>query len=59
MKRSELLQELARRIIQIKQPHPVRVAIDGVDAAGKTTQAEELAPLIKARGRFVLPDFMR
>lgn len=35
-------------------PHPVRVAFDGVDTAGKTTIANELAPLIIKRGRPVI-----
>ena len=37
-----------------ERPHPLRVAIDGVDAAGKTTLAEELGPLVEARGRPVI-----
>lgn len=46
MKRSQLLDYLANRIIRIQQPHPIRVAIDGPDVAGKTTLAQELvAPL--------------
>src|SRR5947207_12522408 len=54
MKRSQLLQWLARRILEIKQPHPIRVAIDGIDAAGKTTLAEELVTFIQAHGRPVI-----
>ncbi len=34
--------------------HPVRVAIDGVDAAGKTTLADELAVLLIQRGYSVI-----
>ena len=37
--------------------HPdrrIRVAIDGVDGAGKTTLADALAPLVAARGRPVI-----
>jgi uridine kinase len=34
--------------------HTVRVAIDGVDAAGKTTLADELAERLRAQGRFVI-----
>ena len=30
--------------------HPVRVAVDGVDASGKTTLADRLAPLIENQG---------
>jgi uridine kinase len=54
MKRSELLGELAGRIVRIELPHPVRVAVDGVDAAGKTTLAEELVMPLRARGRPVI-----
>jgi uridine kinase len=54
MKRSQLLKELASLIVQIKQPHPIRVAIDGVDAAGKTTFAQELDAFIQAAGRPVI-----
>src|SRR5438128_702151 len=54
VKRSQVLEELARRILHIEQPYPVRVAIDGPDAAGKTTLAQELSPLIQARGRPVI-----
>src|SRR5688572_29726232 len=54
MKRSQVLDELASRISRIEQKHPVRVAIDGVDAAGKTTMAEELVAPLKAYGRPVI-----
>lgn len=54
MKRSQLLDHLVSRIIQIQKPHPVRVAIDGPDAAGKTTLAQELVAPIQAHGRPVI-----
>lgn len=54
MKRSQLLDELASRIIQIELPHPIRVAIDGPDAAGKTRLAEELVAPLRAYGRPVI-----
>jgi len=54
MTREELRAELARRIAQVKRPHPVRVAIDGVDAAGKTMLAEELVAPLEALGRPVI-----
>jgi uridine kinase len=54
MNRSELLEELAGRILRIKQPHPLRVAIDGPDAAGKTSLAQELIEPLQARGRPVI-----
>ena len=34
--------------------HPVRVAIDGVDASGKTTLADRLVPLIEKQNRPVI-----
>jgi uridine kinase len=54
MKRSQMVNSLAARILQIERPHPIRIAIDGVDAAGKTTLAEELAASLKAHGRPVI-----
>jgi uridine kinase len=52
--RTALIADLAGRIVAVKRPHPLRVAIDGVDAAGKTTLADELAEVIRARGRPVI-----
>lgn len=49
-----MLEQLAERIILIQRPHPVRVAIDGIDAAGKTTLADELAHALEGRGRVVI-----
>lgn len=54
MKRSQFLDELARRIIQIELPHPIRVAIDGPDAAGKTRLADELVAPLQSQGRPVI-----
>jgi uridine kinase len=54
MHRSELVDYLADRITQSHRPHPVRVAIDGPDAAGKTTLADELATSLQARGSSVM-----
>jgi uridine kinase len=52
--RAAVLDELVARILAVRVPHPVRVAIDGPDAAGKTTLARELAVRIRAAGRPVL-----
>ena len=52
--RERLLAHLARRIVAVSRPHPLRVAIDGVDGAGKTTLADELAPRVRALGREVV-----
>ena len=54
VKRAQLLDELAQRIVHIERSHPIRVAIDGVDAAGKTMLAEELVTPIQACGRPVI-----
>lgn len=54
MNRNELLDILAEQILAIDRPHPVRVAIDGGSAAGKTILADELAATLKAAGRTVI-----
>ncbi len=54
MERHVLVEDLASRIAAIVRPHPVRVAIDGVDAAGKTTLADELAPVLAGLRRPVI-----
>ena len=54
MERSVFIDYLANRVVQIQQLHPVRVAIDRPDAAGKTTLAQELAVALHARGRPVI-----
>jgi uridine kinase len=52
--RIALLSRLAEDIAGIELEHPVRVAVDGVDGAGKTTLADELVPFIEMRGRAVI-----
>ena len=54
MTRRELVGVLAGRIASIARPHPVRVGIDGIDASGKTTLADEVAEAIAATGRQVI-----
>ena len=54
MTRQELVLELAQRISRISCAHSVRVAIDGVDAAGKTTLADELVAPLERLGRPVI-----
>lgn len=54
MQRYQLINNLAEIIVQIDQAHPVRVAIDGVDAAGKTTLADELAKALAIYPRQVI-----
>ena len=54
MKQSELIAELTQLVLAVKRLHPTRIAIDGVDAAGKTTLADELATSLQARGRHAI-----
>jgi uridine kinase len=52
--RSLCLETLAELILAVGRPHPVRVAIDGPDAAGKTTLADELTPVLERSGRQIV-----
>jgi len=52
--RGRCLEALARLILRVERPHPVRVAVDGPDAAGKTILADDLAPLLERSGRPVI-----
>jgi uridine kinase len=54
MTRPDLVAELASRIGRVRCPHPVRVAIDGVDAASKTTLADGLVRPLERAGRVVI-----
>jgi uridine kinase len=45
---------LAGRILALRRPHPVRVAIDGIDGAGKTTLANRLAEALAGCGRAII-----
>ena len=49
MRRRELLELLGERLLELERPHPVRVAVDGPDGAGKTMLADELAELLAGR----------
>ena len=52
--RDQLLGRLAGVIESVTTAHPVRVAVDGPPAAGKTTLANELAVVLRNRGREVI-----
>ena len=54
IKRALLIEDLASRIVDVEKPHPLRVAIDGVDGAGKTSLANELEGPIRRRNRPVI-----
>jgi uridine kinase len=49
-----LLTRLAEAIAALHPDRRIRVAIDGVDGAGKTMLADALAPQVAARGRAVI-----
>ena len=51
---ASLLNRLAAAIVAVHPLRMIRVAIDGVDGAGKTTLADALAPLVAAQGRPVI-----
>ena len=51
---SDVIAYLADLICAVERPHPIRVAIDGVDAAGKTTLADALVSLIDRHDRPVI-----
>ncbi len=52
--RKKIINEIASVINKIDLPHPVRVAIDGGGAAGKTTLANELIEPLEKLGRTVI-----
>lgn len=49
MRRPELLELLGGLLLEREPPHPLRVAIDGPDGAGKTTLGDELAELLTGK----------
>ena len=51
---ASLLNRLAAAIVAVHPLRMIRVAIDGVDGAGKTTLADALAPVVAAQGRPVI-----
>jgi len=54
MQPKQLIDKLADMISNHTLSHPVRVAIDGADAAGKTTLADSLASALSAKQREVI-----
>ena len=49
MRRSELLELLGGLLLEREPPHPLRVAIDGPDGAGKTMLGDELAEQLSGK----------
>lgn len=54
MIRRTVIHGISRAIGALQFGHPVRVAVDGVGAAGKTTLADELAAVLRETGRSVI-----
>ena len=54
MEHKALLDSLARYLVALDVGHPLRVAIDGVDAAGKTILADDLARELQGCGRQII-----
>ncbi len=54
MNRDELLDDLSRRLAAYPLGRPLRIAVDGPDAAGKTTLADELAARLVATDRQIV-----
>lgn len=52
--RAELVGRLVALVDAIDLAHPTRVAVDGPDAAGKTTLADELGIALNDAGREVI-----
>jgi uridine kinase len=52
--RSDLLGRVLAVIQTVTVTHPLRVAVDGPPAAGKTTLADELGDALRAQGRYVI-----
>lgn len=52
--RASTIAAVADRIVSLRLAHPVRVAVDGRTASGKTTFADELACAISGAGKTVI-----
>jgi uridine kinase len=52
--RGELLDQLLAVVQTVAVTHPLRIAVDGPPAAGKTTLADELGDTLRAQGRYVI-----
>jgi uridine kinase len=52
--RAQAINTIADCIESYSVPHPLRVAVDGRTASGKTTLADEVAVLLRPRGRQVI-----
>jgi uridine kinase len=54
MNREVVIHQIVEAILTVEVPHPLRVAFDGIDAAGKTTLADEVAQGLAGSGRPII-----
>ena len=54
MSRKAVISQIVDAILTMEYTHPLRVAIDGIDAAGKTSLANELVVPLASHGRDVI-----
>lgn len=54
MIRKKMIKQLADKITEVQKNSPVLVGIDGIDASGKTTLANELADELKKSNREII-----
>lgn len=54
MLRRELVSKVADNILDLQLHHPIKVAISGITASGKTTLANELAEELRGREKEVV-----
>ena len=54
MLRQGLISQVANNILDLQLHHPIRVAISGITASGKTTLANELAEELRRRKKEVV-----
>lgn len=52
--RKSLIETIAKVILNFEKHHPIRVAIDGIDAAGKTIFADDLGRTLEGLGKHVI-----
>lgn len=52
--RDQMLSHLVETVGSITIAHPIRLGVDGPPGSGKTTLADELAVVLRARGRHVI-----
>lgn len=54
MHRAEIIAQIAESIARLKRPPPAKIAIDGIDASGKTILADELAVFLQEAGHPII-----